>query len=306
MLNPDENPATIQIVSLLTLLFVLGMLIFSNISSTSHDLVSTFPNTTQNLISNPQVDALDVPILDAETPAMPVAMFNLDNPNRWEAPETVTLIGTFQSELGCESDLQIDCDATAMTYDILGDIWQTSFELPAGTYQYRLHLNHSETHIYGKNGTSGANSFPIDLVLDTPQTVNFYYDHKTGWITDNINSLILTLTGNFQDKVGCRGEWEAHCFRTWMQDLEGDGIYTYETLLIPEGSWEVRIALDGNIKTSYGQYSTFDDENIPLWIPNIGHLSVFTWDSHQNTFTPFISNIPIRLSTELPQPAPNQ
>ena len=298
----DENPASQQIVILLAIIFVLGLLIVSNTGSTSRDLVSTFPDQEQNMISNPQIDESEA----HNNSAVPVVMFNLENPHGIDIPVTVNLVGSFQDELGCETDFEVDCDATQMKYDILGDIWRASFTLPRGTFEYRVHLDKSDSLIYGKNGVHGANIIPIMLTLNKRQTVNFYYDHKTGWITDDINSLILTLPGNFQDKVGCREEWNAQCFRTWMQDLEGDGIYTYETLHIPSGSWETRIALNGEISTSYGQGGTFDGENIPLWIPNIGHLSVFTWDSNLKTLTIFVSNVPIRLSTDLPAIAPNE
>lgn len=302
----DDNPSPLQLFSYFSLLFLLIIIVLSNSSQSTLNTALIDSDDEQNLFSNPQIDESEVPIIDAEAPAMPVAMFNLENPNGWETPETVTLVGTFQSELGCELDNTLDCDATEMTYDIVGDIWQTSLDLPTGEYEYRLHLDKSESHIYGKNGIGGVNSFMIPLVVDAPQTVKFYYDHKTGWITDNINSLILTLPSNFQNKVGCREEWNAACFRTWLQDIDGDGIYTYETLLVPGGSWEARVAVDGDIDTSYGQGGTFDGDNIPLWIANIGHLSVFTWDSNLKTLTIFVSNVPIRLSTDLPFVAPNE
>lgn len=302
----DEDPTPLQLISYFTILALLSVWLLSSTSNRPLDSVRISPTPDENLISNPQIDESEVPTIDSETPAMPVAMFNLENPNGWDIPETVTLVGSFQNELGCEADMLLDCDKSQLTYDILGDIWQASFALPIGDYEYRIHLDHSDTHIYGKNGIGGVNSFPITLTIDSPQTVNFYYDHKTGWITDNVNSFILTLPSNFQDKVGCREEWNAACFRTWLQDIDGDGIYTYETLLVPAGSWETRVALDGNIDTSYGQGGTLDGDNIPLWIANIGHLSVFTWDSNLKTLTIFVSNVPIRLSTELPSVAPNE
>ena len=80
----------------------------------------------------------------------------------------------------------------------------------------------------------------------------------------------------------------------------------FETLLVPDGSWETRVAIDGNIETSYGQGGTFEGDNIQLWIANVGHLSVFTWDSNLKTLTIFVSNVPIRLSTDLPLVAPNK
>ncbi len=297
----EENPASAQIILLFGVIFVLSIVIFSGNPNATRDFITSTPPA---VISNPQIDESEVNTNNM--PAMPVAMFNLENPNGWKNPETVTLVGTFQDELGCETDESLTCEQTNMNYDILGDIWKASFTLPQGEYTYRAHLDASDTFIYGKNGVSGKDSPMIDFILNRQQTVNFYYDHKTGWITDDINSLILTLPSNFQDKVGCREEWNASCFRTWLQDIEGDGIYTYETLYLPSGSWETRVALNGDINTSYGQGGTFDGDNIPLWIPNIGHLSVFTWDSNLKTLTIFVSNVPIRLSTDLPTLAPNQ
>jgi|GEM_PF-1916878 len=302
----NESPSPLQLISYFTILFMLIVLLLSNTSNGSQDSVAIAPTHDPNMISNPQIDESEVPTIDEEAPAMPVAMFNLENPNGWDTPKIATLVGSFQSEVGCEVDMMQECEATQMTYDVIGDIWQAEFALPAGEYDYRIYLDNNDTHIYGKNGTSGVNSFPIELTIETPQTVNFYYDHKTGWITDNVNSLILTLPSNFQNKVGCRDEWNAECFRTWLQDIDGDGLYTYETLLVPGGSWETRVALDGNIDTSYGQGGTFDGDNIPLWIANVGHLSVFTWDSNLKSLTIFVSNVPIRLSTELPLVAPNE
>lgn len=311
--SSEDNPAIAQVAVLFFALFCVGVVIIGQpvhkSQTVQEDVVEVeiepTATTDPNLTSNPQIDDSEAPTLDNQTPAMPIAMFNLENPNGWETPDTVTLVGSFQSEIGCDEDDTPDCDLSDMTYDMLGDIWQATFKLPAGAYSYRAHLDHSETRLYGRNGISGVNSFPIEFTLDDEQVVHFYYDHKTGWITDDINSLILTLPSNFQDEVGCQEEWNASCFRTWLQDIEGDGLYTYETLLVPGGSWETRVALNGNIETSYGQDASMDGDNIPLWIPNIGHLTVFTWDSNLNTLTTFVSNVPIRLSTDLPPLAPN-
>lgn len=294
--NPD-NPPTNQFIALFIIIAVLGAFIFSN-SPTIHD-------ADPDIISNPQIDPDEVAAMESQDVVMPVAMYLLENPNGWETPQTVNLVGTFQTELNCESNHSPDCTASQMTYDTLGDIWRATFELPAGFYEYRAYLD-GETHIYGKNGIPGDTSEPIILNLDSAQVVNFYYDHKTGWITDNINSLIVNAVGNFQDEVGCTEEWQAECLRTWMQDVEGDGIYTYETLYIPSGSWEVKVALNESLNETYGAGGTPDGDSIQLWTPNIGHLMVMTWNSTDKSFTPFVSSGPIRLSTDLPPLAPNQ
>lgn len=296
--SSEENPALAQVAVLFGIFVILGLIIFTTSPNGSRELVADYE---PDVVSNPQIDESQA----MTQGAMPVAMFNLVNPNGWDTPETVTLVGTFQSELGCETDNTTDCTATHMHYDILGDIWRATFKIPQGTHTYRAFLDEGE-HIYGQHAISGDDSPLIEITLESPQFVNFYYDHKTGWITDDVNSLILTMPSNFQDNVGCIEEWNAGCFRTWMQDVDGDGIYTYDTLLVPGGSWEARIAVDGDIDTSYGQGGTFDGANFPLWIPNIGHLSTFAWDSNLKTFTPYISQMPLRLSDDLPQVAPNQ
>jgi pullulanase len=47
------------------------------------------------------------------------------------APPRVTLVGSFQSELGCGTDGDAACTTTDLTYDAADDVFQKSFELPA-------------------------------------------------------------------------------------------------------------------------------------------------------------------------------
>ena len=47
-------------------------------------------------------------------------------------PLTVTIVGSFQSELGCPGDWQPDCGNTYLLYDSGDDVWQGAFSIPAG------------------------------------------------------------------------------------------------------------------------------------------------------------------------------
>jgi len=271
-------------------------------SSSSKPIASSISDETSTLSVSPTQIA-SVPEIDLSN--MPVAMYTLLNPNGWDIPDVVTLMGTFQQELGCAQDWAIDCQLSNLHYDPLGDIWYTTFQLPAGNYEYKAVLNHNESHVYGRHGDGRADSPAIPLELSAEQTVNFYYDHKTGWITDDVNSQIVTVAGNFQNEVGCTSEWQANCFRTWMQDVDGDGIYTYETVFIPGGSWEAKVALDGALDKNYGANGTPDGDAIPFFVPNIGHLTVMAWNEADKTLTIFVSGIPIVASENLPHRAPN-
>ena len=50
------------------------------------------------------------------------------------APSTVTIAGSFQSELGCPGDWQPECPLTQLTLDPDDGVWQASFTLPAGDW----------------------------------------------------------------------------------------------------------------------------------------------------------------------------
>ena len=98
-------------------------------------------------------------------------------------PVSVTIAGSFQSELGCTGDWQPDCSLTHLGYDSEDDVWQGTFSVPAGNWEYKTALNDSWAENYGANATPGGDN--IGLSLGLPTDVKFYYSHETHWITDN-------------------------------------------------------------------------------------------------------------------------
>src|SRR5918996_3095269 len=120
-------------------------------------------------------------------------------------PAAVTIAGSLQSELGCPGDWQPECAATHLAYDANDTVWQATFTVPAGSWEYKAPLNDSWTENYGLNATrDGAN---IGLNLASPANVKFYYDHKSHWITSNRNTTIAVAPGSFQSELGCPGDW---------------------------------------------------------------------------------------------------
>ena len=142
-------------------------------------------------------------------------------------PPSVTIAGSLQSELGCPGDWQPDCAATHLADDAVDDVWQGTFSLPAGSYEYKAAIDDSWDENYGANAQfNGAN---IALDLAAPTDVKFYFDDKSKWVTDDVNSAIATAAGDFQSELGCPGDWQPDCLRSWLQDPDGDGIYTFAT-----------------------------------------------------------------------------
>ena len=166
-------------------------------------------------------------------------------------PTGVTIAGSLQSELGCAGDWDPACAATGLAYDAGDDAWQATFSLPAGSFEYKAALNGSWTENYGAHAVrDGAN---IALSLAAPRSVTFLYDHETHWVTDSVTSTIVTAPGSFQSELGCPGDWDPGCLRSWLQDPDGDGRYTMSTTALPPGSYEVKAAINQSWDENYGQ-----------------------------------------------------
>jgi alpha-amylase len=55
---------------------------------------------------------------------------------------SVTLAGSLQSEIGCEGDWDPACAASHLTFKATsGGVWEGTFQLPAGTYDYKVAIN---------------------------------------------------------------------------------------------------------------------------------------------------------------------
>lgn len=188
-------------------------------------------------------------------------------------PDTVTIAGDLQSELGCASDWVPECADTQLVFDSVGMLWKGTFNLPAGTWQYKAALDGSWTENYGSNAQAGGSNISFALGASAP--VTFYYSHQTHWVTNNVNSVIATAVGDFQTALGCSGNWQPTCLLSWMQDPDGNGLYTFSTTKIPVGNYEAKVALNEAWDVSYGE----NGNNMAFSVTEANQLVVFTYDS---------------------------
>src|SRR5690349_5570265 len=82
-------------------------------------------------------------------------------------PTSVTIAGSLQSELGCSGDWQPDCAVTHLTYDAGDDVWQGTFNVPAGNWEYKAPLNDSWTENYGLHAVQDGANIPLNLASQT-------------------------------------------------------------------------------------------------------------------------------------------
>ena len=196
-------------------------------------------------------------------------------------PVSVTIAGSLQSELGCPGDWQPECAATHLNYDAGEDVWQGTFSVPAGAWEYKATLNDRWDENYGLNAVPGGANIPLSLGVET--SVKFYYDHKSHWATDNASSRIVTAPGSYQSELGCPADWDPGCLRSWLQDPDGDGTFQFSTTSLPAGSYEFKATINESWDENYGAGGVPGGANIPFSVPGTGFQVTFYFDSATNT-----------------------
>src|SRR5689334_23048572 len=197
-------------------------------------------------------------------------------------PTSVTIAGDLQSELGCAGDWDPACAGTHLTYDSSDDVWQGTFSLPAGNYQYKAALNNSWDENYGLHAESGGQNIPLAA---PGGPVKFYYDHKSHWITDNQSTPIPVAVGSFQSELGCPGDWQPDCLRSWLEDPDGNGTASFETTALPAGSYEAKVAVNESFAENYGAGGTPHGANIPFAVPTDSAKVTFSYDTSSHVLT---------------------
>lgn len=210
-----------------------------------------------------------------------MAVFVLTLANFAHAQNSVTIAGSLQSELGCSSDWDPGCTNTDLSQDQASGIWLGTFNLPAGNWEYKAALDQSWTVNYGAGAVQNGPN--IQLNLANPASVLFLFDNNTHWITDNVNSVIATVPGNFQSELGCPGDWQPNCLLSWLQDPSGSGTYSF-TAPLPAGSYEAKVALNLSWDVNYGAGGVQNGPNIPFTVQSPSEIT-FTYDPTTHILT---------------------
>ncbi|MGF1651746.1 MAG: pullulanase-type alpha-1,6-glucosidase [Actinomycetales bacterium] len=200
-----------------------------------------------------------------------------------EQPDAVSVPGDHNSEMGCPGDWQPDCEAAQLSLRPNGDeIWSKTFPLPAGTYAYKAAINRSWDENYGEGAQPNGPNIPY---THAGGDITFYYDHRTKHVSSTADGPIITAPGSFQSEMGCSGDWQPDCMRSWLQDPDRDGVYTLATTQIPAGSYEVKAAHGLSFDENYGAGGVPDGPNIGFTVPADGLTTTFVYDLATNQLT---------------------
>ncbi len=227
--------------------------------------------------------AATVTVTDVTPPTIGV------NNSAFVNPGSVAIPGNFNSELGCAGDWEPWCPNIELGYDADDQVWQGTFNIPGGYWEYKAALDDSWDENYGLGGQYFGPNIPLNLGSAT--SVKFYYDPQTNWITDNVNSRIITAAGSFQSEIGCPGDWDPSCLRSWLQDPDGDDIYESWVTGIPAGNYEYKIAINESWDENYGDGGVQGGANIPFTVPDDNTIVIFRfWSAFNQTQIILIQN----------------
>jgi hypothetical protein len=80
----------------------------------------------------------------------------------------------------------------------------------------------------------------------------------------------VTIAGSLQSEVGCLGDWQPDCLRSWLEDVDGDGVYTFETTALPAGTYETKATIGEDWTENYGAGGVPNGATIAFVVPASG------------------------------------
>lgn len=93
---------------------------------------------------------------------------------------------------------------------------------------------------------------------------------------------IVGVPGDYQNEVGCAGDWDPACDLT-MMTVQGDGLFTL-TVVIPAGEYQYKAAMNGGWDENYGAGGEANGPNIMLSLSEDTAVT-FTYDDNTHLIT---------------------
>ncbi len=204
-------------------------------------------------------------------------------------PAAVSVPGSFGAQVGCPGDWQPDCAQVQLARRGNDDIWSTTLTLNAGSYEYKAALNKTWDVNYGAGAVQGGPNIQLTVPADGTR-VTFYYDNATHWVTSDLNNPIVTAAGDFQSELGCPSDWSPDCLRSWLEDPDGDGTYTFTTTALPAGDYQVKATVGLSWDVNYGAGGVPGGANIDFSVPADGAKVTFSFNSTSHVLSVLAGN----------------
>jgi glycosidase len=167
-------------------------------------------------------------------------------------PDSVTVAGDLNLEMGCPDDWDPTCQAAFMTLDPADNIWRLTVNLIAGRYEYKAALNGKWDVNYGADGVPGGSN----IVLDHPGgPVTFRYDNSTHILSAVYASQqpgAVAIAGSLDDELGCAAEWDPTCDQAQLTLDPTTMVWKLAVTNLLAGTYEFKAALNRGWTENYG------------------------------------------------------
>lgn len=100
---------------------------------------------------------------------------------------SLTVAGSLQSEIGCANDWDPACTDSHLTFNTTNGLWEGTFQLPEGQYEYKVAINNSWDVNYGAGGAAGGSNIPISIPQGS-SSVTFVWDQVSHVVTHRLNN----------------------------------------------------------------------------------------------------------------------
>jgi glycosidase len=109
----------------------------------------------------------------------------------------------------------------------------------------------------------------------------------------------VVAAGDFQEELGCPGDWLADCLDTLLADPDDNGIHRFETTAIPAGTYAAKATIDQSWAENYGAGGEPNGADIPFTVPADGTRVLFQYDevTHVLTIGAMLSADPAAIAT---------
>ncbi|WP_220456750.1 alpha-amylase family glycosyl hydrolase [Changpingibacter yushuensis] len=214
--------------------------------------------------------------------------------------DSVSVPGSHNQAMGCASDWQPACGQAQLKLRADG-IWAGTFDLPAGTYEYKVAVNDSWDINFGAGGVSGGDNITY---VHPGGEVSFYFDPNTGIFQNTSEGPIVTLAGDFQSQLGCTANWAPDQLCAWMH-ADDAGKYRFSTSKLEAGTYSVKVAHGLSWEENYGQGGVLDGSNISFTVTG-GETVTFTYDIETHELVISTGDEPTGEPTETPTGEPTE
>lgn len=177
-------------------------------------------------------------------------------------PDSVTVAGSFNAEIGCPKAWDEACPAASMTRDPADNIWRLTVSLPKGHYEYKAALNRTWDVSYGADGVlDGSN-----IVLDHPGgAVTFRYDnrtHVTSAVYGAQQPKAVSAVGSMGLALGCEDNWLPACDQAQLTLDPATLVWELSVADLPAGNYEFKAAPNRSWDFNYGADGVLNGANV--------------------------------------------